>query len=124
MILVDTSLWIDHINAPVAELQDLLNANEALIHSMVIGEIACGTIRNRAEVVHYLRSLPRIAEVSHERVLQEIEAGGFMWRGIGFIDAHLLSSVIADDSASLWTRDRRLERIAGDLGVAFSESLG
>ena len=98
---MDTSLWIDHINAPVAELQDLLNANEALIHPMVIGEIACGTIRNRAEVVHYLRSLPRIAEVSHERVLQEIEAGGFMGGGIGFIGAHLLSSVIAGDSASL-----------------------
>ena len=92
MILVDTSLWIDHINIPVAnipvaELQDLLNADEVLIHPMVIGEIACGTIRNRAEVVHYLRSLPRIAEVSHERVLQEIEAGEFMGRGIGFIDA-------------------------------------
>ena len=78
MILVDTSLWIDHINTPVAELQDLLNADEVLIHPMVIGEIACGTIRNRAEVVHYLRSLPMIVEVSHERVFQEIEAGGFM----------------------------------------------
>ena len=65
----------------------MLNADEVLIHPMVIGEIACGTIRNRAEVVHYLRSLPRIAEVSHERVLQEIEAGEFMGRGIGFIDA-------------------------------------
>ena len=89
---------------------------------MVIGEIACGTIHGRSGFLSYLRSLPRIAEVSHDRVFQEIEAGGFMGQGIGFIDAHLLSSVIADGTVSLWTRDRRLDRIAGQLGVAFSEN--
>ena len=106
------------------EFRQLLATGDVLIYPMAIGEIACGTIHGRSGFLAYLRSLLRIAEVSPESVLQEIEAGGFMGRGIRFIDAHLLSSVTADGSASLWNRDRRLERIAGELGVAFSESLG
>lgn len=124
MILADTSVWVAHMGDPLPELHQLLSIRDVVIHPMVIGEIACGTIHRRGDFLSYLWSLPIIAEVSHERVLQEIEAGGFMGRGIGFTDAHLLSSVIADGSSSLWTRDRRLERIAGDLGGAFSESLG
>ena len=121
MILLDTSIWIDHINAPVSELVSLLNNGEVLAHPMVIGEIACGSIRNRADLLFYLLSLPMIGEVDHGAVLREIDTRGYMGRGIGYIDAHLLASVIRDGSASLWTRDRRLAQIADELGIAFSE---
>ena len=121
MILVDTSVWIDHLNAPVPELLSLLNAGEVLIHHLVIGEIACGTMRNRAEVLSNLQSLPRIREVDHERVFREIETNRLMGRGIGFIDAHLLTSVLAHGDAPLWTRDLRLQRIAEEMGIATPE---
>ena len=121
MILVDTSVWIDHLNAPVPELLSWLNAGEVLIHPLVIGEIACGTMRNRAEVLSNLQSLPRIREVDHERVLREIETNRLMGRGIGFIDAHLLISVLAHGDATLWTRDLHLQRMAEEMGVATPE---
>ena len=121
MILVDTSVWIDHLNAPVPELLSRLNAGEVLIHHLVIGEIACGTMRNRGEVLSNLQSLPRIREVDHERVFREIETNRLMGRGIGFIDAHLLTSVLAHGDATLWTRDLRLQRIAEEMGVATPE---
>ncbi len=123
MILVDTAVWIDHINAPVPELLHRLSAGEVLTHPLVIGEIACGTIRNRAEVLAHLQSLPRIGEVAHVRVIEEIETNRLMGRGISFIDAHLIASVIRDGSASLWTRDRRLAQISEELGVAYPEHL-
>ena len=122
MILVDTAVWIDHINAPVTELLRRLAAGEILTHPLVIGEIACGTIRNRTEVLSHLRSLPMIREVDHQRVLQEIDAHHLMGRGIGFIDAHLLTSVVSQSGVSLWTRDQRLKRIAEEMGVSYPES--
>ncbi len=121
MILVDTAVWIDHINASVSELLNRLDSGQVLTHPMVIGEIACGTIRNRAEILSYLWALPMIEEVDHETVLQEIETNRLMGRGIRFIDAHLLAAVIINRDASLWTRDRRLNRIAEEMGLSFTE---
>ncbi len=121
MILVDTAVWIDHITAPITELLNRLDTREILVHPMVIGEIACGTMQERPVILSLLQSLPRIGELTHDQVLQEIETGGFMGRGIGYIDAHLLTSVMAQSGASLWTRDQRLKRIAEEMGVAFPE---
>ena len=121
MILVDTSVWVEHLRSPVSELQDQLRTGQVLTHPMVIGELACGMIRRRREFLSYLGALPIIPELTHERVLEEIETNRLMGRGIGFIDAHLLTSVIAGAGAALWTRDRRLNRIAEELGVAFPE---
>ena len=112
MILVDTSVWVEHPRSPVSELQDQLRTGQVLTHPMVIGELACGMIRRRREFLSYFGALPIIPELAHERVLEEIETNRLMGRGIGFIDAHLLTSVIADASAALWTRDRRLNRIS------------
>ncbi len=106
---------------PLPELRQMLETGNVLIHSMIIGEIACGTIHRRTNFLSYLQSLPRIGELAHDQVLKEIETGGFMGRGIGFIDAHLLSSVIATGSATLWTRDQHLKRIAKEMGVVFPE---
>ena len=119
MILPDTSIWIAHMRDPMPELSQLLETGNVLIHSMIIGEIACGTIHARMNFLSYLQSLPRIGELAHDQVLQEIETGGFMGRGIGYIDAHLLTSVMAQSGAALWTRDQRLKRIAEEMGVVF-----
>ena len=120
---MDTSVWIDHLRAAEAKLRDLLGAGDVLMHSMVIGEIACGNLARREQVLARLRSLPRIPELEHEDVIRQIESERFMGRGLGFIDAHLICSVLSVDDTSLWTRDQRLKRVATELGVAFSEAL-
>ena len=122
MILVDTSVWIDHLHSREGHLRELLNAQEVLMHAMVVGEISCGRLRNREGVVRMLSDLPAISECEHEEVRSMIERNGLMGRGIGFIDVHLLCSVLARSGTTLWTRDTGLRRIADDLGVAYSAS--
>lgn len=121
MNLVDTSVWIDHLRSPLPMLQSQLRAGQVLTHPMVIGELACGMIRRRGEFLSYLAALPGIAPLDNDRVLQDIEDNRMMGRGIGFVDAHLLSSVIARGATTLWTRDQRLKRIAEEMGIAFLE---
>ena len=99
-----------------------LTARHVLIHPFVIGELACGTLPDRA-VLQRLDDLPQIVQATHDEVLLLIESHRFMGRGIGYVDAHLLASVIRDGSASLWTRDRRLAQISEEVGVAYSEHL-
>ena len=122
MILVDTSVWIDHFRAPEAELRERLKAGEVLMHSMVIGEIACGNLSRRTQTLARLRSLPRIPESEHDEVMRTIESERLMGRGLGYIDAHLVCSVLRDDDSSLWTRDTRLKQVAEELGAAFLET--
>ncbi len=121
MNLVDTSVWVDHLRSPVPVLQSQLRAGQVLTHPMVIGELACGMISRRGEFLSYLTALPGIALLDNERILRDIEKNRMMGRGIGFIDAHLLCSVIARGGTTLWTRDQRLKRIAEEMGVAFLE---
>ncbi len=120
MILVDTSVWIDHLLSPEAHLRELLDAREVLIHAMVVGEISCGRLRNREEVLQRLSDLPAINECEHAEVRLMIERRGLMGRGIGFIDAHLLCSVLSRQDTVIWTRDRGLRQIADDFGVAYA----
>ena len=122
MILVDTPVWVDHLRRPNSEMIEHLTVRDILIHPFVIGELACGTLPDRS-VLQRLDDLPQIVQATHDEVLSLIESRGFMGRGIGYIDAHLLASVIRDGSASLWTRDRRLAQISAELGVAFPEHL-
>ena len=111
MILVDTSVWIDHLHSREGHLRELLNAQEVLMHAMVVGEISCGRLRNRDGVLQMLSDLPAIGECDHGEV-----------RAMSFIEAHLLCSVLAQSGTTLWTRDTSLRRIADDLGVACSAS--
>lgn len=120
MILVDTSVWIDHLHSPEAHLRELLDAREVLMHAMVVGEISCGRLRNREEVLRRLSDLPAIDECEHREVRLMIERRGLIGKGIGFIDAHLLCSVLGCNGAALWTRDTKLRGIADDLGVAYA----
>lgn len=118
MILVDTSVWIDHLHRPERHLRELLDAREVLMRAMVVGEISCGRLRNREEVLRRLSDLPAINECEHAEVRLMIERRSLMGRGIGFIDAHLLCAVLGRPGTALWTRDTKLSGIADDLGVA------
>lgn len=121
MILVDTSVWIDHIAVSELALLEKLRHRQVLMHPMVLGEVACGNVPRRAQTLRRMRSLPRIKELPHESVLSSIESRNLKGRGIGFIDAHLICSVLEHGETLLWTRDLRLKRIAEDYRVAFSE---
>ena len=122
MILVDTTVWIDHLRSPEPELQELLNANEVLAHPMVSGELACGNVADRARFLRRMDAMPQAEERTHSEVRDFIESEGLMGRGIGYIDAHLLYSAFRHEVALIWTRDARLNRIAHELSVAYDET--
>lgn len=114
MILADTSVWVDHLRRSDARLRAALDADEICIHPMVIGEIACGNLRNRTILVQ-MQLLQPATVATHDEVLAMIEQHRLMGRGIGFVDAHLLVSAKLS-KAALWTRDKRLAVVAGEFG--------
>ncbi len=121
MILVDTSVWIDHLRAGDDALVALLDGSQVLMHPFVMGELACGNLRNRDEVLGLLRDLPRVTVATEDEVLFFIERQRLMGRGIGYVDAHLLAAVALTGSARLWTRDKRLRVVSEQLSLQFDE---
>ena len=119
MILVDTSVWIDHLRAGNERLAYLLNSSQVLAHPFVIGELACGNLRKRDDILRLLNDLPQAPVASQEEVLHFIEHNALMGQGLGFIDAHILASVALTDRASLWTHDTRLRKSAAKLKLVF-----
>jgi len=119
VILVDTSVWVEHFRGRSASLGRLLAEDRAWCHPFVIGEIALGHLRNRAEVLSLLAELPRAPEASHEEVLRLVELHRLMGAVIGWIDAHLLASA-AIGGLALWTADTRLGRAAERVGLAWN----
>jgi len=117
MILVDTSIWIDFFRQGNTELEHLLSETLVLCHPFVIGELACGNLNKRSEVLSLMNDLPAAIFASHQEVLTLIERRELMARGIGFIDAHLIASTVLTPSARIWTRDRRLSDIAIELDL-------
>ena len=117
MILVDTSVWIDHLRKADTRLVRLLLDGQVICHSFVIGELACGSLKRRTEILTLLGQLPRVAAVSDEDVLAFVDLHMLMGRGLGWVDAHLLASAHGSGH-SLWTRDRRLAQAAHRLGSA------
>ena len=118
MILVDTSVWVDHLRNGDDALAHLLERGEVLGHPFVIGELALGGLRQRALVIEALRDLPHAIVASGREVLRFIEAQQLFGRGIGYVDVHLLAAVRLTPGARLWTRDRRLHALADELGLA------
>lgn len=116
MILVDTSVWVDHLRSGLPLLANLLQEGEVLIHPWVIGEIACGNLRNRNQVLNLLQGLPTAVVASDSEVLLLIERSNLMGRGIGYVDAHLQAAAKLSRSG-LWTQDRRLAALAQDQGL-------
>ena len=119
MILVDTSVWVDHLRSTDRALAAALDAGRVLAHPLVIGEIACGNLRNRRENLGLLGSLPSAPVATHSEALLFLEKRGLYGRGVGFVDVHLLVSTALASPSRLWTRDRRLAEVAGELSVGY-----
>ena len=116
-VLVDTSVWVDHLRHGEALLQDLLRSGQVATHPFIIGELACGNLAHRAEILRLLSELPMVSVASHEEVLHLIEQHRIHGKGLGWLDAHLLASAMLSKSP-LWTRDRKLAAVAKALGIA------
>ena len=114
MILADTSVWIEHLRKGSARLRSLLNNDEVLCHPSVVGELACGTLRNRQEILSTMRALPEARVAEQEEVLRFLEAHGLYGRGLGWVDAHLLASTLLT-GCTLWTLDKPLRSVAAAL---------
>ena len=121
MILLDTSVWVDHFHRGNSLVVKVLESGQVAVHSFVIGELACGNLKARARVVDLLQALPRLAMATDDEVLYFIERHKLMGRGIGYVDAHLLAASAIGGSL-LWTRDKRLRAIATELEVAYLEA--
>ncbi|MGH8564509.1 MAG: type II toxin-antitoxin system VapC family toxin [Gammaproteobacteria bacterium] len=121
MILVDTSVWVDHLREGVPGLAAALEQGSVLMHPFVLGELACGNLKNRREVLRLLGDLPGAPVATDPEVLDFIERRALMGRGMGYIDAHLLASVALVGTARLWTRDKRLAAVTAELKLAYAE---
>jgi predicted nucleic acid-binding protein len=117
MILVDTSVWIDHLRRGDDTLAELLEGTEVWCHLFVRGELACGHLQNRREILSLMESLPESPVAGHEEVMTMVESRRLMGRGLGWVDVHLLASAMLA-GIPLWTRDRRLASVAEELGLA------
>lgn len=122
MILVDTSVWVDHLRRSDAQLVDLLERAQVVMHPFVVGEIACGSLANRSTVLELLQDLPAASVAESDEVLAFIEHQALHGKGIGYVDAHLLASAALTGRAQLWTRDKRLLVAAKALGFAFKDN--
>jgi predicted nucleic acid-binding protein len=118
LILVDTSVWIDHLRAGDAGLAGLLDTAQVLTHPFVIGELALGNLSRRDDILDALGNLPRATVASDSEVLGFISRYKLAGLGIGYVDAHLLAATRLTGGAALWTRDRRLAEVAARLGIA------
>ncbi len=122
MILVDTSVWIDHLRHGNEILRQLLTQHRVCMHPMVIGELACGNLRNRDQLLDLWNNLPEIQQASHEEILIFVARHHLAGRGVGYIDVHLLASVMLQADAQLWTKDKRLSEVADSLKLAVTIS--
>ena len=120
MILVDTSVWIDHLRANDHGLSTFLEAGEVLAHPFVIGERALGQLARRERVLGALEDLPSAVVATSPEVLHLIDRHALSGRGVGYVDIHLLASVRLTAGSAHWTRDERLREVAVELGLAIT----
>lgn len=122
MILVDTSVWVDHLRRGDARLAELLERGAVVMHPFVVGEIACGTLADRISILELLQDMPTAVVANSDEVLGFIEIHSLHGKGIGYVDVHLLASVALTGGAKLWTRDKRLHAAADELGCAHQDA--
>ena len=118
MVLVDTSVWVLHLREGNTKLENLLNKGQVMCHQFIIGEIACGNVKNRTEILTLLQLLPPVIQAKHEEVTAFIEANELMGRGLGYIDMHLSASAILT-GIPMWTFDKKLDETNKKLGISF-----
>ena len=117
-MLVDTSVWIDHLRRGNAQLAAHLENGSVESHPFIVGELACGTLRRRDEILSLLAALPRVAEAEHDEVLALVASRRLNGRGLGWVDVNLLASALLGRT-TLWTLDKRLATQARRLRVLF-----
>jgi predicted nucleic acid-binding protein len=117
VVLVDTSVWVAHLRQGAIGLEALLHNGLVVCHPFIVGELACGNLQNRSEILSLLQRLPGAIRAGHEEVLQFIEHDGLMGKGLGYIDIHLLASARLT-GVPLWTLDKKLNEVAKKLGLA------
>ena len=122
MILVDTSIWIDHFRSDDAALSRLLQDGQVLGHPAVVGEIALGHLSDRNQILGLLANLPQATAATDAEVMTLIQTRQLFGLGIGYIDAHVLGATLLTSGARLWTRDKRLNATASTLGCAATAS--
>jgi len=120
VILVDSSVWVDHLRKGNATLAHMLDHKRVLAHPFVVGELALGSLTQRKAILAALQDLPQAIVASETEVLRFIDQEALHGRGIGYVDAHLLASARLTAGASLWTRDKRLHTVADQLGLAIA----
>jgi predicted nucleic acid-binding protein len=120
LILIDTSIWIDHFRADNSALRRLLDAGRVLMHPFVIGELALGRLRQRDMIITALSDLPRAELATDAEVLGFIDREALFGRGIGYVDVHLLASTRLSVGATIWTKDAKLRGVADELGLAMT----
>ena len=118
MVIVDTSIWVTHLRRGSRHLEELLLDAQVVCHPFIIGELACGNIKNRGEFLSLLHSLPIVPVVTLDELLFFIERNKLMGKGTGFVDAHLLASAQLSRTP-LWTSDRALKLAASELKLAY-----
>jgi len=118
MVLVDTSVWVHHLREGDTNLTKLLSDGQVMCHEFIIGEIACGRLKNRTEILSLLKLLPMTIQAKHEEVLEFIEANHLMGRGLGYIDMHLSASAILT-GVTMWTLDKKLNETNKRLGISY-----
>ena len=118
MVLVDTSIWVSNLRDGNDELSNLLNDGGVFCHPFIVGELACGNLKDRSAVLSLLQLLPMSIEAEHEEILSFIENRRLMGKGIGYIDVHLLLSALLTD-ALLWTLDKKLAQVAANLHIKY-----
>lgn len=116
MILVDTSVWINHLRKADEELSKFLDQGVVLCHPFVIGELACGNMKNRDEILELLAALPGADVASHEEAMHLVTGRQLWGKGIGWIDVHLLASALLSN-CTLWTKDKALQSISRSLNI-------
>ncbi len=118
MVLVDTSVWVTHLRQGSRHLEELLMNDEVVCHPFIVGELACGNIKNRRVFLTLLQSLPMVPTLILDELLYFIDRHKLMGTGVGFVDAHLLASAQLSKTP-LWTSDHKLESVALKLKVAY-----
>ena len=117
MILADTSVWVDHLRAENAEMSKLLDDVQIVMHPLIVGELALGSLWERNKILAFLDMLPRVRVARLDEVREMVETRSLYSRGIGLIDAHLIASIFLNPPTLLWTKDKRLAGIAESLGI-------
>ena len=118
MVITDTSIWVTHLRQGSRQLEKLLIDAEVMCHPFIIGELACGNLKNRNEIISLLHSLPMALTIEFDEFLFFIDQNHLMGKGVGFVDVHLLASAQLS-GIPLWTADKRLKSAADHLDLTF-----